>query len=244
MGDQQPTLIEVAAGVYQIAGLRVGQAYLYQEHDRLTLIDTGLAGEARYILDAIAALGRRPVDLDQIVISHCHADHTGSLAKLVERTDAQVLVHALDAPVVRGEEQVLEAQISEAERPFFEQITPTVPPAPPARVDRELQDGDEVDVGGPARVVHVPGHTPGSIALFVPSRRALFTGNTVASIEGKPILGPFNVDPAQAARSLARLAELDFEVACFGHGPALARDASTALRQLAERLGSGRAAGR
>src|SRR3990172_10495012 len=95
--------MEGIEGVHTMEGLGVGRAYLYQEADRLTLIDTGLPGSAERVFGAIERIGRRPEELRQIVITHHHPDHTGALAGVVERTGAQVPVHALDAPVVRGE---------------------------------------------------------------------------------------------------------------------------------------------
>ena len=94
--------MEIVPGVHAIERLGVGRAYLYQEADRLTLIDTGVARSTDRIFAVIESIGRKPADLRQIVITHDHHDHIGSLADVVERTDAQVLVHALDAPVVRG----------------------------------------------------------------------------------------------------------------------------------------------
>jgi len=227
---------EVVPGVHVITG--VSQVYLYQEADRLTLIDTGLIATAAEIFDAIVSLGRRHEDLRQIVITHSHRDHTGSLAELVDRTGAQVLAHALDAPVVRGERREPKpAYESGGEREIAERIIAAVPPAPPSRVDRELQDGDEIDLGGGARIVHVPGHTAGSIALYLPGRKLLFSGDAAErDLEDNVVVGVFNVDPAQARASFAKMAELDFEVACFGHGAPLGREASLAFRRLAERL--------
>lgn len=60
----------------------------------------------------------------------------------------------------------------------------------PARVDRELQDGDVLDVGGGAQVISPPGYTDGSIALYLPAPGVLFTRGTVAHFEGRAILGP------------------------------------------------------
>jgi len=227
--------MEVVPGIYVIGGL--SQVYLYEEEDRLTLIDTGLTTSAAAILAEIERLGRRPEDLRQIVVTHSHADHTGALAELAERSGAQVLVHALDAPAVRGDAPEPPPVLSAEEQAFFDKIGPLVPPAPPSRVDRELQDGDEIDLDGGARVVHVPGHTPGSIAVYVPRRRVLFSGDTVErDLEGNVIVGVFNVDTAETKRSFAKLAALDFDVACFGHGKPLDRDASLAVRRVAERL--------
>jgi glyoxylase-like metal-dependent hydrolase (beta-lactamase superfamily II) len=216
----------------------LGQAYLCREADRLTLIDTGLADKARAVLDAIAAAGRAPNDLHEIVLTHYHADHAGSAAELRERTGAPVLAHALDAPVVHGEQPeprpVFE---SELERQYGEQASKDVAPAAPCAVDRELSDGDEIDLDGGARIIHVPGHTAGSVAVFLPKRRMLFAGDAAARMpEGRLLVGVFNVDSEAARRSFRKLAELDFEAAFFGHGAPLDKDASLAFRRLAEKL--------
>ena len=169
--------MEILPGLWMIEGL--GQAYVYREADRFTLVDAGITGIAPKIFDALAAQGGRPEQLHTIILTHHHADHMGGCAELVARTDAQVMAHALEAPVIRGEQQPPEPQITEMERPFHEQAVKATPPAAPARVNRELDDGDEIDVGGGARVIHVPGHTPGSIALYLPAKRVLFTGDDV-----------------------------------------------------------------
>jgi len=228
--------MEIVPGVHVI-DLGLVQAYLYAEADRLTLIDTGLTTSGERIVDEIEGLGRRPSDLAQIVVTHHHADHAGALAELAERSGARVLAHALDAPVVRGDADPEEAQLSDVERAFHDKIAGLVPPSPPARVDCELQDGDEIDLDGGATVVHVPGHTAGSIAVYVPRRRLLFSGDAAArGPEGHVMVGVFNVDPAETRRSFAKLAELDFDVACFGHGPPLDREASRAFRRVAAKM--------
>ena len=232
--------MEVIEGVHTIEGLGVGRAYLYQEADRLTLIDTGLPGSVERVFGAIERIGRRPEDLRQIVITHHHRDHTGALAGVVERTGAQVLVHALDAPVVRGERP----PPGPSGRGVWRLVNPLLARgnrgAPPARVDRELADGDEIELDSGARVLHVPGHTAGSIALYLPGRRVLFTGDAAANALGLgPPSGPFglfNEGRAQCAASFRKLAELDFDAAFFGHGKPLDRDASRAFRRLAEKL--------
>lgn len=232
--------MEIIPGVHAIDSLGVGRAYLYQEADRLTLIDTGLAGSAERIFAAIEAIGRRPEELRQIVITHHHGDHTGALADLVERSDAQVMAHPLDAPIVRGERAPPGPSVSGAGRLLLPILRRGVRPAPAARVDRELADGDEVDLDGGAKVLHVPGHTAGSIALYLPKRKLLFAGDAAVNTLGLgPPSGPFGVfneERTALVESFRRLAELDFEVACFGHGKPLDKDASLAFRRAAEKL--------
>lgn len=85
-------------------------------------------------------------------------------------------------------------------------------------------------------VVEVPGHTPGSIAIYLPGERVLFTGDNIASVEGRPILGPFNVARHDAIASFRKLAQLNVEIACFGHGDPIVRNAGAALNAAAARL--------
>ncbi len=228
--------MEIIDGVHVI-DLGMVRAYLYQEAGRLTLIDTGLATNAGAIVEVIEGLGRKTTDLRQIVVTHYHVDHIGSLAELAERSGAQVMVHALDAPVVRGEQPEEETILSELEKPYAEEIRKQLVLARPCAVDRELADGDEIDVDGGVRVVHVPGHTRGSIAVFAPERRALFVGDAAARMpDGRLIVGVFNVDPEQTRASFRRLAELDFDAAFFGHGAPMDKDASLAFRRVAAKL--------
>ncbi len=228
--------MEIVPGVHSIEGARMGHAFLV-EAEGLTLIDTGLRGSAQPVLNALAALGRRPTDLRQIVITHHHFDHVGSLAGLAEVSQATVSVHAADAPYVRGD----------LPRPPFKRVglsgwlfLPFVrfyPPPEPCHVDRELQDGDEIDAAGGLKVVHAPGHTAGHIALLLPSKRMLFAGDAVLNVLGlRAPMAMSTEDMAQARESIRRLAALDFDTACFGHGGVIRKDATLRFRRLAERL--------
>ena len=232
--------MEIIPGVHTIDRLGVGRAYLYQEADRLTLIDAGLAGSAVRTYGAIEGIGRRPEDLRQIIVTHYHNDHIGALADVAERTGAQVLVHPLDAPVVRGERPAPGPNVTGLWKLLTPLLVRGAKPTTPTRVDRELSDGDEVDLDGGARVLHVPGHTMGSIALYLPGRKMLFSGDAAANALGLgPPSGPFgmfNEDREQVKESFRRLAQLDFEVACFGHGKPLDKEASLAFRRAADKL--------
>ncbi len=233
--------MEIVDGVHAIDSLGVGRAFLYLEADKLTLIDTGLAGSAERIYGAIESIGRKPEELRQIVVTHYHNDHIGSLAEVAERTGAQVLAHAIDAPVVRGDEPMPGPNPHGLWRIIAPLIARASQSAAPARVDRELSDGDEIDLDGGARVLHVPGHTPGSIAIHLPGRRLLFAGDAAVNAMGLgPPSGPFglfNADREHARASFRKLAELEFDVACFGHGKPLNREASLVFRRAAEKLG-------
>lgn len=218
----------------------IGQAYLWQEQGaagtELTLIDAGHRDAAADIERAVRSLGHDPRDLRRIVLTHCHRDHVGAAEELAARYGAQVLAHRLDAPVVRGDAPTPEPDLLDWEVPLYQHGL-TVPPAPPTRVDRELEDGDLLGFGGGARVVHAPGHTDGSVGVHLPHHGVLFTGDCIAAV-GEVMLGVFNVDRPQALATMRRLASLAPSVACFGHGDPLTRDAATRLLTAAEHASS------
>lgn len=230
--------MEIIPGVHDI-DLGMVHAYLVQERDRLSLIDTGLAGSATDVIAAIEGISQKIGDLKQIVVTHYHADHTGSLRELVEGSGARVLAHALDAPVVRGEQPEAVADLTDDERRVQAAIAKNVPAARPCAVDGELHDGEAIDISSGAEAVHVPGHTAGSIAVYVPKQRALFVGDAAARLpDGQVVVGVFNVDREQTRASFRRLAELDFEAVFFGHGAPMDRDAAMAFRKAAARIAS------
>lgn len=210
---------------------RIGQAYLWRDGTELTLIDAGDIDAAAAIEDAIRTLGLDPAGIRRIVITHNHRDHYGAAQELADRHGAEIIAHALDTPVVRGERPAPEPDLLDWELPLWEHGL-TVPEAPPTRVDREVTGGEVLPFGDGARVVHAPGHTAGSIAIHLPRHGVLFTGDTVASVE-RVMLGVFNVDRAEAAATFRRLAALAPRTVCVGHGDPLTENAAAAMEAAA-----------
>ncbi len=230
--------MEVIPGLWMIEG--PGPFYLYQDSDTYTLIDTGITGDAVRILDYLTDIGGRPDQLKQIILTHSHDDHRGGHAELAERTEALVLAHEFDIPVIIGKAELEIPDVPAGEREFMIQVIESTPPAKPARVDRVLKNGDEIEMGSGARVVHVPGHTPGSIAIYLPDERLLFTGDAAERNNKEDlIVGMFNLGQAQAIESFKKLANLDFDIACLGHNAPVDKDASLEFRRVAEKLASG-----
>ncbi|MFJ6211737.1 MBL fold metallo-hydrolase [Streptomyces sp. NPDC092296] len=229
-------LLRITPTVHQLP-LPVGHVHLVRLPDGFAVVDTGFPGSAPAILAALARLGGRPQQLRQIVLTHSHLDHMGSAADLVAATGARVLAGALDAPVISAAAPEPEPVYTPAERALHQQVMAGFADAdtPPLRhltVDVELHDGDTLDGWGePVHVLHVPGHTPGGIALHLPTGGGvLFPGDLIATAEHRAILGPINVDRAAAIASFRRLAALEPDTLCVPHGDPILRGAGPVLR--------------
>jgi glyoxylase-like metal-dependent hydrolase (beta-lactamase superfamily II) len=205
------------------------QLYVCRDEDSVTLIDTGASGSGAEILSAVPGI-------DRMVLTHGHVDHSGSAAELQQATGAPALAGAGDAAAIRTGAAVPTPVFEDWEVPIYQRVSASLPDtAPPVPVDRELVDGDVLGFGGGAEVLAIPGHTEGSIAIHLPRHGVLFTGDTIANV-GAVMLGTFNQDRAQTVASFQRLAALDVETACFGHGEPIASGAGTKLREVAATL--------
>ncbi len=217
----------------------VVQAYAVRQSTDFVLIDAGVVGYENAYLRALAEVtDKRPEDvrISEILLTHGHDDHTGSARELVRITGAKVRGPALDAEVIEGRASRQEPQLAGWEIPLFEQFG-TVAPAPPVELDDRLEEGSPLGWERTAQIIAAPGHTVGSVAVFFASERVLIAGDAIASYDGEPIVGAFNVVPDQAHLSFRRLARLDTELACFGHGAPIVSDARARLSRVALTFG-------
>lgn len=155
-----------------------------------------------------------------MVLTHFHEDHCGAAAEIAAWPGGvEVVAGSADAAFIRGDLPGPIPVLTQRERTVRAPLEESRH-GPACRVDRGVRDGDVLDFAGGARVIEVPGHTPGSIAVYLPAADAVLTGHAVAEFHGQVILGVFNVDREVAARSLNRMAATGAGLAGFGHGEA------------------------
>lgn len=215
-------------------------AYLV-DGDELTLVDTGLPGLAKTFFKAIRDAGREPADLKHIAITHHHADHTGSLAKLVAKVpDARIYAHPLDVPVVTGEKPVPGPNPASIAGRILGPLIMRMQPErlEPVEVHAPVEDGQEIPAAGGMKVLHTPGHTAGHVSFLKPGNGGvLFVGDAAGHMFGRvgPPIGMFTEDMAQAKETIRKLAEIEFDAACFGHGTVIEGRANAAFRRWVEK---------
>jgi glyoxylase-like metal-dependent hydrolase (beta-lactamase superfamily II) len=219
--------------ILPIPGTRAAHAYLVQQPDGLVAIDAGYIGSDGAILRFIRSRGFRPEDLKWVVVTHHHVDHAGSAARLCAQTGAQLAIHAADAPyLASGRPKELMTLWGAIERlpARLARLLLTVG----GPIGRRLEDGDVLHG---LRVIHAPGHTPGSICLYSESESAVFVGDVLNNERGlrRP---PWNVNHNHREAQLAarRLRGLSYERAFFGHGAPIEREASRAISRYVDQL--------
>ena len=220
--------MEIIPRVHRVPKVKGANAYLLLG-SKLTLVDTGMPGNAEVVLRYIQELGYLAMDLTRIILTHHHVDHVGSLAAIKRQTPACMLAHPDDEPIISGKRAhpLPQGLIMN----LLYRIMPAMTCCEPASIDVPANDGARLDILGGATVVHAPGHTPGSIALHFPAERLLICGDAInrrGNRLGLP-LKPFTADMEQAFKTAMRLCILDFEILCPGHGDPIIGGAATQI---------------
>jgi hydroxyacylglutathione hydrolase len=240
-GRHAVTVEPAADGVWLVRGgfpKKVMNVYLIEADDGLTAFDAGISDMVEGISAAASEVGG---EIKRVVLGHAHEDHRGAAPGL----GAPVLCHTDD---VRYAESELEPMtdyfdLSKLDRRVVRFLMSRLLPAwdgGPVKVADALSEGDEV---AGFRVVHVPGHAPGLIALWRESDRLALVSDTFYTLDPESYVsrfGPprvphpaFNLDTEQARESIRKLAALEPASAWPGHADPLVGDVRAQLEHAA-----------
>ena len=208
--------------VYAIGGPELSHPYDCSVYlisgTELVLIDSGAGESFNQLVDNIQSLGFKPEKLKAVIATHAHIDHIGALYQFREKFGVQVIAHELEAKAIETGVGIGAEFYGIAYKP--------------CKVDIKLSKGEEsIQYGGyELKAVHIPGHTPGSIAVYVDmDKRVLF---------GQDIHGPYflkGANPMQAKISLQKLIDLEADILCEGHF-GIYQPASEVMRYIREYL--------
>ncbi|TFC92621.1 MBL fold metallo-hydrolase [Cryobacterium sp. TMT4-31] len=202
-------------------------AYLVDTPEGVTVIDAGLAGQWRDLLAELTGMGRTLSDVKGVILTHGDGDHVGFAERLRRDHGVPVYVHPGDAARAKGgpkpangrQSMKLGATLGFAAYSLRKggmrttYLTETV----------DANDGDTLDLPGAPRIIGLPGHSEGSIAIHVPIADAAFVGDGLTTrhvLTGKtgPQPAPFTDEPEQAIASLRAILPTGATWVLPGHG--------------------------
>ncbi len=237
--------MQVAEGIHRLTQ-GVVNFYLVVDGGKLTLIDAGAPGDWDEFARAVGSLGLTLDDLDTVLLTHAHSDHTGFAERARTEARAVVRIHRADEQMARTGEAGYKNEAGntkyllrpEAYRTLLGLMRRKGLKIVPIHEVSTFEDGETLDVPGRPRVIHVPGHTEGSCAILLEGKRALITGDALATrnpLTGRtgPQIAPdgLNRDSEMALRSLDALAPLPADLVLTGHGEPFTGGIAEAVRR-------------
>jgi hydroxyacylglutathione hydrolase len=215
---------EITEGVYHIPGqddfMPDSHAYVLGKpsSQNLTLVDAGLTGKGSYKIQAIEKAGIELASLKRVIMTHTHLDHIGCFAEILKQLPwAELWVHRSEADLLeKGDERAVYGM--DMFRGFCEGPLGLKPGAFKCQVHRKLQGGETLDLGDMTwDVIHIPGHSMGSIGLYHRPTKTLIPGDVIYADYAIGRSDLYGADAAGLKESLMRLAELEVDILLPGH---------------------------
>jgi hydroxyacylglutathione hydrolase len=202
----------LAPGVWRLKELPMPAINVYLAED--VLVDAGRTWDRKRIFGEL-----KGVEISAVTLTHVHPDHQGSAKAVCDARDVPLACHADDVDAMEGRRSVGSGAA------FIPRIYDKIWTGPPHKVDRVLNEGDEI---AGFRVVHAPGHAPGEVIYFRDSDRVAICGDVVRNMSFLTALpgirqppDEMTYDPAENRRSIQKLAALEPSLILPGHGPAI-----------------------
>src|SRR5467141_2825595 len=224
-------MVEILTGIHRIDGANPCSYVIVEDDGSLTLVDTGMSKDGRKVLDYIQAkISKKPSDLKTILLTHRHTPYVIGVSAIKKPTGAKVAIHEADADYLSRKKTMRAPKgavgiLFRISEPFLT-FTPVEP-------DQRLKESDRV---GSLTVLHVPGHTPGSISLYDQRRKTIFVADIIRYEKGR-LQGPpeeFTFDINEARNSIQKISSVEFNTMLGGQGDTfMSNDAPQKVKDLA-----------
>lgn len=217
---------------------------LIWDDDEATLVDAGFPGTFSQLKQAIEHKIPSFSMLRRIILTHQDWDHIGSVQNIVQELKGQVKVfcHTEEKPYLEGSmphykltPDRIAARVRSLPDALQEQAMRTLTNLPHFKVDYPIEDGEVLPFHGGVKVIHVPGHTPGNISLYIKSRRLLIAGDQLR-VENDILIGPapeHTPDMPTALQSLQKLLPYEIDTIICYHGGVYTSNPSARIAEIA-----------
>ena len=184
----------------------------------LSLIDAGLIGKGGYKIKSIEKEGIELAAIKRVIMTHTHLDHIGCLAEILKQLPwAELWMHYLEADLLeQGDERGVYGM--DTFRMLCQLQFGIKPGAFKFHINRKLQEGETLDLGDTVwEVIHIPGHSMGSIGLYDRLMKILIPGDVVYADHAIGRFDLYGANGPELKKSLVRLAELEVDILLPGH---------------------------
>lgn len=215
---------KVAENIYMIDDQlysipKYGSVYLINE-DKKVLIDSGPTTSANSVLNGIKAVGVRPEDIDYIIATHIHLDHSGGAGVLLQdMPQAQVVVHYKGAKHLVDPANLISSMTADQGEEVMIRYGEVVP-IESGRV-QAIYDGDTIKLSDRQvlKFIDAPGHASHELCIHESRNNGIFAGDAAGVFipEGEILLPSPNRDPELCVNTLRRLMELNATTVYFSH---------------------------
>jgi len=218
--------------VYLIENIGTANIFCLGTPKEYVLIDTGIFMKTKYLIEDLSRNGFKLENLKTIILTHCHCDHIGGVRDLTENSNAKVAAHnndisyILQEEIIDGPYHVMMIEEQKAMKHLNKEVK---------KIDIVLNDNDFIES---LKVINVPGHTPGSIALYNYRNESMFFGDVIRESKkdglsvGKP--EKFNLNTEQVKKDAKSLLSYSIKYALLSHGKIYLNNDIEMLRKLTE----------
>jgi glyoxylase-like metal-dependent hydrolase (beta-lactamase superfamily II) len=223
--------ILVAPQVWRIplVGDFVNGFMLRDADGQVTLIDMGIKSSGAKVMAALTSIGSGPSDVTRLILTHAHPDHAGGAAHVARQTGKGFAIHEADAQAASSGKSPPRDPATRLGRLTNRLGGGGFDPVP---VEETFTDGQILPIAGGVEVIHTPGHSPGHASFLLRESGVLITGDAIFNVRGLrwPIKA-FCTDFRLTTVTAHRLAEREYSVAAFTHGPHLGEQPREHIRR-------------
>lgn len=193
-------------------------SFIIKGLNQIILVDTGIPGSAKKIIEKIAEEGFKPEQVSLIILTHAHFDHTGSVGELKKITGAKIAIHKNDASYLMEGSSAPVIPIPDSGKDMAGTIKDRPVKVDVVKPDILIEDAlDLNEFGVKGKVISTPGHTEGSVSIFLDSGNCI-VGDMIGASSGEPTYGRFCMDLERLKESIIKLKNSNAKEVYLSHG--------------------------